>query len=87
MLIILIRKEKLCNELKMVWQYLFSTSLLSRFTVSQLLAICRFYCVKKQKRFFEHDKLNKYTYWTKMLTMIQVIWESSLKKCKRIADL
>ena len=47
MLINLILIEKMRTEVKMVWQYLFSTSLLSLFTVSQLLAICRFYCLKK----------------------------------------
>ena len=46
MLIIPILKEKMCTELNMFLKYLFSTSLLSRFTVSQLLAICRFNCVK-----------------------------------------
>ena len=35
MLMILILKEKMCTELKMVWQYLFSTLLLSRFKLSQ----------------------------------------------------
>ena len=38
MLINLILKNKMRTEVKMVWQYLFSTSLLSLFTVSQLLA-------------------------------------------------
>ena len=45
-LINLILKEKMRTEVKMVLQYLFSTSLLSRFTVSQLLAIYRCYCLK-----------------------------------------
>ena len=61
MLINLILKEKMRTEVKMVWQYLFSTSLLSRFTmftVSQLLAIFRFYCLKNTYYFFKHDKLN-----------------------------
>ena len=75
----LILKEKMRTEVKMVWQYLFSTSLLSRLTVSQLLAICRFYCLKNTEYVFKHDKLNKYTYLTQLLTMIQVIWESSQK--------
>ena len=34
---------------------------------------------EKQIIFFKHEKLNKYTYLTQMLTMIQVIWESSQK--------
>ena len=33
MLMILIRKEKMRTEMKMVWQYLFITTLLLRFTV------------------------------------------------------
>ena len=66
MLIILIPKNKMSTEVKMVWQYLFSTSSLSRFTVSQLLVICRFYCLKNTYYFFKHDKLNKYTYLTQM---------------------
>ena len=38
---------------------------------------------KKQLHFFLHDKLNKYTYLAKILTMIQVIWESSQKNVSR----
>ena len=78
-LINLILKEKMRTEVKMVWQYLSITSLLSRFTVSQLLAICRCYCYKNTYDFFKQDKLNKYTYLTQMLTAIKVIWESSQK--------
>ena len=33
-------EEKMRTEVKMVLQYLFSTSLLPQFTVSQLLTIC-----------------------------------------------
>ena len=79
MLMILIPKEKIRTGAKMVCHYLFSTSSLSRFRGSQLLAICRFYCLKNNWYFFKHDKLNEYTYLTKMFTMIQVIWESSQK--------
>ena len=52
MLIIIILKKKMCTELKVVRQYLSSTSFLSQFTVRQLLAIFQFYCVKKHIIFF-----------------------------------
>ena len=35
--------------------------------------------LKNTYYFNKHDKRNKYTYLTQMLTMIQVIWESSQK--------
>ena len=48
-------------------------------TVYSEPAICNMsiLLLKKHIIFFKHDKLNKFTYLTQMLTMIQVIWKSS----------
>ena len=75
MLMILIPKEKMRTEVKKLWQYHISVTVYSEPAIYNMLILFK----KKHIIFFKHDNLNKYTYLTQMLTMIQVIWESSQK--------